>query len=44
MADSCGLVVDGPSSYVVTEAGMAYLDDTAPQTESEGQIVHRPND
>lgn len=26
MADSCGLAVDGPSSYVVTEAGVAYLE------------------
>lgn len=26
MADSCGLAVDGPSSYVVTRAGLAHLE------------------
>lgn len=26
MADSCGLAVDGPSSYVVTETGVTYLE------------------
>ncbi|MFW6376536.1 MAG: hypothetical protein ACOC0F_01040 [archaeon] len=53
MADSCGLAVDGPSSYVVTEAGVAYLDDETegegnddypPETGSTGQITLRPND
>jgi len=44
MADSCGLAVDGPTSYVVTEAGVAYLDDDAPQSGSAEQTPRRPND
>ena len=44
MADSCGLAVDGPSSYVVTEAGVAYLEDDTSQTGSEEQPPLRPND
>ncbi|MEF8774855.1 MAG: hypothetical protein V5A23_05830 [Halobacteriales archaeon] len=27
MADACGLAAGGPASYVVTDDGMAYLDD-----------------